>query len=85
MHGLGGESLPAASYGIRPNPKNNSTFCQSRLIDIFCHLFCAHQRPIVFYHTPGQLPPHDTGHCGNTVTLGWVGTPNERTPFRITS
>ena len=36
-----------------------------------------------FYHTPGQLPPHDTGHGVKTVTLGWVGAPNERTPFRI--
>ena len=45
-------------------------------------MFCAHQRPIVFYHTPSQCPPHDTGHCVNTVTLAWVGAPNERTPFR---
>ena len=36
-----------------------------------------------FYHTPGQLPPHDTGHGVKTVALGWVGAPNERTPFRI--
>ena len=31
---------------------------------------------------PGQLPAHDTGHCVKTVTLGWAGAPNERTPFR---
>ena len=50
----------------------------------FCLLFCAHQRPICFfYHTPRQLPPHDTAHCVKTVTLGWVGAPNKRTPFRI--
>ena len=36
-----------------------------------CILFCAHRRPIVFFcHTPGQLPPHDTGHGVKTVTLG---------------
>ena len=36
-----------------------------------------------FHHTPGQLPPHDTGDGVKTVTLGWVGAPNERTQFRI--
>ena len=36
-----------------------------------------------FFHTPGQLPPHDPGHGVKTVTLGWVGAPNELTPFRI--
>ena len=35
------------------------------------------------YHTPGQRPPHITGHRVNTVTLGWVGAPSERTPFRV--
>ena len=24
-----------------------------------------------FYHTPGQIPPHGTGHIVKTVTLGW--------------
>ena len=36
-----------------------------------------------FYHAPAQRPPHATGHCVDTVTLGGVGAPNERTPFRI--
>ena len=53
-------------------------------MEIFRLLFRAHQRPTVyFYNKPGQLPPHDTGHGVNTVTLRWVGAPNERTPFRI--
>ena len=69
IHCLGGESLPAASYGILPNLKK-LLFCHSRRMEKLCLLFCAHRRPIVFYHTPGQLPPHDTGHGVKTVSLG---------------
>ena len=36
-----------------------------------------------FYHTLGQRPSHIAGYDANTVTLGWVGAPNERTQFRI--
>ena len=38
---------------------------------------------LFFHHTPGQHPPHITGHCVRTVTLGWVGAPNERTSFKV--
>ena len=48
-------------------------------------------RNFVIVHTSGQLffilasahhiPP--AIYCVNTVTEGWVGAPNERTPFRI--
>ena len=48
----------------------------------FCLLLRAHQRPIVFYHTPGQLPAHDTDRGVETVTLGWAQAPNERILFR---
>ena len=48
---------------------------------VFCFVHTSGQ--FFFYHTPGQLPPHDTGHGVKTVTLGWVGAPNERTLFRI--
>ena len=61
-----------------------SILFHSRRIEKSCHLFSANQRPIVFFHhTLGQRPPHTTDHCVNTVTLGWVGTLNERNPFRI--
>ena len=34
--------------------------------------------------TPGRRPPHITGRRVNTaVTLGWVGAPNGRIPFRF--
>ena len=35
------------------------------------------------YQTPGRRPPRITGRFMNTVTRGWVGTPNERAPFRF--
>ena len=80
VHGLEAESLPAASYGLLPNQKN-AYFCAIRdgsrkIVICFVHV----SGPLFFYHTPGQRPPHITGHCVNTVTLGWIGAPNERTP-----
>ena len=36
-----------------------------------------------FFQTPGRRPPPITGRFVNTVTRGWVGAPNERTPFRF--
>ena len=49
VHGLGGESLPAASYGILPNLKKKYIFCHSRRMEkvVFC-----------FVHTSGQLSFH---------------------------
>ena len=36
------------------------------------------------YQTSGRRPPPTTGRFVNTtVTRGWVGTPNERAPFRF--
>ena len=35
------------------------------------------------YQTSGWRPPSITGRFVNTVTRGWVGAPNERTPFRF--
>ena len=36
-----------------------------------------------WYQTPGRRPPPITGRFVNTVTRGWVGAPNGRTPFQI--
>ena len=38
---------------------------------------------MVLYQMPGRRPPPITGCFVNTVTGGWVGAPNERTPFRF--
>ena len=56
IHGLGGESLPAASYGILPNLKKKSIFCHSRPMEKFCLLICANQRPNVFLSYAWSAP-----------------------------
>ena len=35
------------------------------------------------YLTPGRRPPPITGRFVNNVTIGWVGAPSERAPFRF--
>ena len=44
-----------------------------------------HQRGHSFFNsqTPGRRPPHIIGRRVNTVSLGWVGAPNKRAPFRL--
>ena len=66
-----------------PKPEKRYFFCPWRRIEDFCPLFSTHQRPNMSCQTSGQRSPHITGRRVNTVTRGWVGTPNERAPFRI--
>ena len=80
IRGLGGEKLPAASYALLPNLKKRSIFCHRRGIETFCGLFSTQQR---LCQTPGRRPPRITGRFVTTVTRGWVGAPNERSPFRF--
>ena len=47
-------------------------------IDKFCRLLSAHPRPNIFNETPGRRPPHIASRRVETVTVGWVGAPNER-------
>ena len=47
------------------------------------YLFSLHQRSKVFSQTPGGRPSYITGLRVNSVTLGWVGAPNERAPLRV--
>ena len=42
-----------------------------------------YQRPNIFSQTPGRRPAHITGYSVNSVTLGRIGAPNERAPFRF--
>ena len=70
IYGVGGERLSAVSYAHSSNV-------------IFCRLFSIHQRPNVFSQALGRRPQHITGRLVNTVSLGWVGTPNEHAPFRV--
>ena len=82
IYGLGGESLPAAFDGILTNLKKTCFAIRDgwRIV-VLCFVHTSGQ--LFLYHAPGQLPPHDTGHGAQTVTLGWVGAPNERTPVRF--
>ena len=36
-----------------------------------------------FSQMPGRRPPYSTGLRVTSVTLGWVGAPNERAPLRV--
>ena len=56
IHGLGVESLSAASYGILPNLKKKTIICHSRRMEKFFLLFCANQRPIVFLSYAWSVP-----------------------------
>ena len=78
-----GERLPAVSYALLPNLKNGPFFAigEGSIIFVICCLHTSGQ--VVFHRTHGRGPPHITGRRVDTVTRGWVGAPNERTPFRF--
>ena len=65
-----------------PKTEKLSIFCHRRRIEIFCHLF-SHHWPNVSSQAPGRRPPHITGLRVNSVTLEWIGAPDERAPFRF--
>ena len=78
IRGLGGERLPAMSYALCPSLKKCLIFAigaESRFL-VVCFLYTSGQ--MFFSQTPGRCPPHITGLCVNSVTLGWAGAPNER-------
>ena len=61
IHALGGESLPAASYGILSNLKKTIFSIFETDGEFSSSVLCTPAANCFFYHTPGQLPPHDTG------------------------
>ena len=73
IHGLGGESLLSTSYGILPNLKENYFLPFETDRDFFAVCSVNNSGQSSFYHTPGQRPPHATGHFVNTVALRRVG------------
>ena len=78
-----GREVAAASYALLPNLKKRSIFAigeRSRNL-VACFLYSSAQ--MCLYQTPGRRPPLITIRFVNTVTRGWVGTPNERAPFRF--
>ena len=66
-----------------PKFEKMSDCCHRRGIDIVCRLFLFTSGQMFFSQTPGRRPPHITGLRVNSVTLGWVGAPNERAPSRF--
>ena len=84
IRGLGGGKLPAASYALLPtNLKTGLFFAIGEGSRLFVACFLHSSAQMCLYHTPGRRPPPVTGRFVNTVTRGWVGAPNERTPFRF--
>ena len=84
IRGLGGERLPAASYALLPNLKKYLFFAVGEGSRIFVACFLHSSAQIMcLYQTPGRRPPPIAGLFVNTVIRGWVGAPNERTPFRF--
>ena len=85
IHGLGGERLLVMPYALCPNPAN-AYFLPSKIDtgrDFFVTCFLYPSGQMLFSQTPGRRPPYITGLRVNSVTLGWVGPPNERAPLRV--
>ena len=73
------------SYALYPNPKN-AYFLPSEMnrdffSSVFYQVYTSSQ--MFFAQTPGRRPPCITGLRVNSVTLGWVGAPNECAPLRV--
>ena len=66
-----------------PKPEKRPIFCHRRRIENFVTCFLHSSAQMCLYQTPGRRPPPITGRFVNTMTRGWVGAPNERTPFRF--
>ena len=83
IRGQGSERSPAASYALLPNLKKRLFFAIGEGSRIVVACFLHSSAHVCLYRTPGRRPPPITGRFVNTVTRGWVGTPNERAPFRF--
>ena len=86
IRSLGCEKLPAASYALLPNLKKGlflKLLPSERDREFLSSCFLHSSAQMCLYQTPGRRPPPITGRFVNTVTRGWVGAPNERTPFRF--
>ena len=83
IRGIGGEMLPVASYALLPSLEEGLSFAIGEGSRIFVACFVHSSAQMCSYQTPGRRPPPITGCLVNTVTRGWVGTPNEHAPFRF--
>ena len=80
---FGGREVARDVLRSLPKPEKMPIFLPWERDRDFLRLFSIHQRPKFFSQTPGRRPPHITGLRVNSVTLGWVGAPDERPPFRF--
>ena len=83
IRGLWGEKLPEASYVLLPNLNKRPFFAIGEGSRNFVACFLHNGAQMYSYQTPGRRPPPITGRFVNVVTIGWVGAPNERAPFRF--
>ena len=83
IHGLGGETSPVMAYALCLHLKKGLFFAigEGSRFFVVCFLYTSGQ--VSFSETPGRRPPHIAGLRVNSVTLGWVGAPNERALFRF--
>ena len=82
IRGLGGEKLPAASYGLLPYLKKAYFLPSERDRQFLSPVFYISAQ-LCLYQTRGRRPSPITGRFVNSETKGWVGAPNERTLFRF--
>ena len=69
-------------YGLYPNPKKAYFLPSEMDRDFFVIRFLYTSGQTFFSQMPRRRPPYITGLRVNSVTLGCVGAPNERTPLR---
>ena len=75
--------MPTASSALLSNLEKGLFFAIGEGSTIFVACLVHSSAQMCLYQTPGRRPPPITGRFVNTVTRGWLGAPNERTPFRF--
>ena len=79
-----GREVAGGDLRLSPKPQKKVLLFaigEGSMIFVVCFLHTGGQ--MFFYQTPGRRPPHITGRRVDAVTLGLVGAPNERSPFRF--
>ena len=66
-----------------PKPEKGLFFTVGEESRTFVACFLHSSTQMCLNQMPGRRPQRITGRFVNTLTRGWVGTPNERAPFRF--
>ena len=83
IRGLGGERLPAASYGLLPNLKKMSIFAIREGLRFFVVCFLHTSDQMFLYQTPGRRPPRTTGCVVNKCDQRVGRSPQRARPVQI--